>query len=583
MCYNTIPNMTAFETETDINGNSDEIVAYTSEDRLRVSGLIEDEDQRRSFSYSADGQEFHDAAIPFRLAMREEGPVAAAVILDRRTRFLDVQEKMDLLALCAGPGQMHAVMDLMVENARVAYDVGPLVNVMQRVADETLIPKISEMAQINFSGQYVFVADALRIAMAAEQRQPDPARKEEWLQLIDSLAQIKAGGGERQVSDEFVGKLRKESSPGEVALQYAELFCVGANDTSLNYRAAPGETVEDLGRANTLRNLASVVGTVLEIDIPKRIPTHVMEKLVSLERPGRPAVTLGIEIEVERDAVTDVGVDGQDVIAVILARLQNMNRVAGAGVPLDDEDSRGIYKEFALAPSAYYATLSREVQAMMALDVINPRYVGQPLHLTVGEISTVDYDCEDAFVLARSLEATGWSCSGDRLRQPLGVEWGNWAQRGEAGLDERGWEKIQGGSLNAVEIRTFSLESLGGLDRTLRSAYALGSALSAYQSRHQRLDSSERQLAAVWGEFSSLSKGIFDHYGMDVPDWNWQLKFREAASGHGTLDKNFLRLASLLDQAKADSDSEGGRFQDEIQRAVIASRAKAMGILEAEA
>ncbi|MCI0566451.1 hypothetical protein L0Y46_04635, partial [bacterium] len=100
------------------------------------------------------------------------------------------------------------------------------------------------------------------------------------------------------------------------------------------------------------------------------------------------------------------------------------------------------------------------------------------------------YFTEDTNIFARALEATGWSTNGERLMRPYyAKKHGSWAQKGNGGIEARIGKKAQKIEVppgakekpSAVEFRTFQFQSLSGLDRHLRSAYYLGSALRAFQ------------------------------------------------------------------------------------------------------
>lgn len=261
----------------------------------------------------------------------------------------------------------------------------------------------------------------------------------------------------------------------------------------------------------------------------------------------------------------------------IYQKLGGYHQSKAAGVPRDKD---GLW-EFANRPVHHYLTLSREVQALMRLGLMNPEKSAHPMHLTVGGVTSDGPAGAEADILARSLEATGWCSSSSRMLKPAtGKE--SWIQKGDAGIKERERDEIALSGTRAIEIRTMEHQGLGKLDRSLRSIYALGSALRAYQGITEgRAPSSddEQALADVWREFSSRSNQLFTDQGLDSPTGQRWTGYIDPEDGI-KMDGNFYQFGQLLKDAEADPQSPGGRFQDAMQDLVISARKEALAILE---
>ncbi|MEK7074310.1 MAG: hypothetical protein AAB968_00930, partial [Patescibacteria group bacterium] len=272
------------------------------------------------------------------------------------------------------------------------------------------------------------------------------------------------------------------------------------------------------------------------------------------DHPSPYTPTLGVEVEIREQSV----LPPEAKLWSETKREQFLNKKKK---PYRETETLGVgagkdkFWEFANEPTRYYATLSREVQALIEMGLINPNYPRHPLHITIGGITlgvqmhelyehadsravTVEEAADhfisgsgkETFVLARTLEAAGWSTTGGRLLRPYLTkgEHNAWGVKGVGGVKERKSSEIKLGIREAVEFRTFQLQNLTGLDRTLRSAFLLGAALHAYQTeaRGESVTTGEdpvirEQLSAIWEKFSHESQKIFSAYNLADPKNAW--------------------------------------------------------------
>lgn len=264
--------------------------------------------------------------------------------------------------------------------------------------------------------------------------------------------------------------------------------------------------------------------------------------------------------------------------------------------------------EFANAPTHYYATLSREVQALIEMGLIDPSYPRHPLHITIGGISlgvsmnelygdnsSIEQNADvlipesgkETFVLARSLEASGWSTTGGRLLRPYLVkgEHNAWAVKGVGGVKERPQDQIKLGVKKAVEFRTFQLQNFAGLDRTLRSAFLLGTALRAYQTEAQGAPYEEGEkpfirgeLSEIWKNFSHESQMIFSAYDLADPQNVWQAP-NCLDTDHDRRENPFKDFGDVLDEGRQHPQSRGAEFVAEMRGLIITTRKQVADII----
>lgn len=321
-----------------------------------------------------------------------------------------------------------------------------------------------------------------------------------------------------------------------------------------------------------------------------------VEKREAEASPYKP--TIGIEIEIYDPTLLTVDqkklpIELQETFLEIIK--QRFEKTEHAGIPRDYSDEG--YWEFALPPSNDFRTQLRIVQSLIDMGLINmeakpnPRH---PIHITIEGIDLLGESGWQTNVLARVLEASGWSVTSGRLLKPYLKRSNAWTS-GESGVLER--EEIR-----AIEFRTNQLQSLEGLYRTLSAAQYLGAALGAYQDKYRADHPEDReeegyfsmgkfareiksgstreerdQLAQIWEEFSKAVEGIFASYNLRSPSESWKEPYH-----HGPFRSkgDYGGLAELLLQAKTDENSEGKRFQTEVRDLIIQTRTKIAKIID---
>jgi len=318
-----------------------------------------------------------------------------------------------------------------------------------------------------------------------------------------------------------------------------------------------------------------------EEDDTKFLRRHYLE--YREKNPSALAPTLGIEIEIREATVlperlhlnsapgwsTEEGSQWREERDKAKEKYRKTEKL---GVPYGGDK----FWEFSHKPVRHYLTLSREVQALIEMGLINKTDQKHPLHLTIGGItSDMTGGGEEAFLLARVLEASAWSVRGRRLLRPFYSKMNVWGCKGEAGGKDRLPGELQIGAKRGVEIRTFQLQSLAGLDRLLRSSYLLGAALKSWQEENHtykknKKDKPERKrLAEIWSEFSLKTEELFKKFNLADPKNIWTLPY-----SHDKDQKSeFWTLARLIDEAEADPKSQGAEFVKEVRELIIKMRA----------
>jgi hypothetical protein len=561
----------------------------TDEDRGRVLNLIQAHKDIRRQNNAATFAVREEEEVRFARQLRTEGPKAATIILEQLNSFaIDVSKAMAYLPLCAGKENIADILDYLVRNPHQSENMQMT---MQRLADVDNLPQLEKLFVAG--DDHLGRTDAiLCTAYTAIERASDTDRKL-WRDFITDLEKSTDPEGLKRYEDYQLEQFRRQSAPDLVDTRYAERFFSYDSEPDLD---CPPETAQNefaIDRLETIRNLFTVAEVVIPED-KNRPSARVYERLVYREPdiPSPYVATVGMEVEIELQSLiqamdADRPTDAAARADLAYAKLALLRLAKAAGMNSPKESSPEVIWEFASQPAGYYETLAREVQLLMAMDIVSPNYSEHPLHITIGGVTSEGPKGEEAFVLSRSLEATGWCCSGDRLLDPINKktrsEYGNissWTIKGQGGIKERDPKQVAGGG-KAIELRTPSLQSLGGLERTLRSSYALGAALKAYQTESE-LDATQQELANVWSDFSKTIKDIFSDVGLGSPNEVWQAE--EAETGWGStkalLDPRFKKLAQLLDESKAQPKGPAGRIQAEIQTAVIEARGKVMTILK---
>jgi hypothetical protein len=561
--------------------------SYTEEYKEYVLGIIDQEETRRRSELGVPATEREVNQIPFRLQLRDGGPVAAVVILDAANNEIDRFSAMRYLELCAGPENSPAVLRFLDRQRQRREECEPLRNTLQRTIDVSCIPELYAYVgdTTDPSEDARRLPDAFAIALAAAQREIDPDRRQRWVDVVDTLATSRYSDGQPFLKPGMLESWKKELTPGKIALQYARLFYTDTPDMSMNYQPPDGRLADDLGRLNAVRNLHAVAEEQGILQRGSTVAPFILSRLTRREHMPSPyGVPVGVELEITESSLMGAAEGSLDgITAHIETKMANIARVVGAGVPTRDEDASEMFIEFATDAAYQYETVGREVQHMLALDVVgeNQRI---PLHMTIGNITTQGPKGRVPYTIARCLEAAGWACDGDRLRQGL-VGINTWAMRGTAGLHEREADSIQLGSMAAVEQRTLIFKSQGGFIRTLRSGTLLGAAGAAYQYEGSR-DEVQTGLAQIWETFDAAACALFQEFGMAEPSEAWiatEVDYDDSSHKiEPHLCQNFRQLAKLLDEAATNPDSDGARFQDAIQRLIISHRSQVATLLGSE-
>ena len=327
------------------------------------------------------------------------------------------------------------------------------------------------------------------------------------------------------------------------------------------------------------------------------------------DHPSPYTPTLGIEIEIRESSVLPKQAKQWSEIdkkEFLREKKKPYRKTEELGVPA----GKHTFWEFANAPTHYYATLSREVQTLIEMGLINPNYPRHALHITIGGVTLgvgmeelygegfktnneeaadnlMPQSGKETFVLARSLEATGYATTGGRLLRPYLAKGAltAWAVKGVGGVKEREPEQIKLGVKKAVEFRTFQMQSLAGLDRLLRSAFLLGTALRAYQADAQgvSLGADEdpdirRKLSGIWEKFSEESRRIFLEYNLADPKTAWRAP-DYIDNDQRRAENPFKHFGDMIDDARQHPQSKGAEFVAKMRGLIISTRKQVADIV----
>ena len=197
-------------------------------------------------------------------------------------------------------------------------------------------------------------------------------------------------------------------------------------------------------------------------------------------------VSLGIEIEVPWEAVFDHvpwTITHREYARLRAERILPFEQATALGVPPGKPDGEPTFWEFALDATYESQVLLDQVAQLYAQGTLRTDYQRYPLHLTIGGLTCTGSDRYEVNLLTRALEATAWVTTPERLLQPVSCSRRRWASRTASGIRHRppGDPKLQLGATTAVELRTFWLIGLEGLQNVLSAAQCLASRLQAYQ------------------------------------------------------------------------------------------------------
>ncbi len=517
------------------------------------------------------------AALEQRLELRQLGAVAARRILARLETTEQYQKDgLEQLLWIAATTENSAELGQYI--AQHGLDSWRLAVTAARVGMADLHPYLEQTADRVLAGwpdpalgvDFEQLSDLTMISFAVERRVKSPQDRERIGEVrggwIKSMAANSLDAGRNKIK-----AWQAMGDPAVLAIDYAKGL-LGFGSEPLEVSQAGLDEFRDGDWLGAARRVLS---------------DRLVERLVEREtNPSPLAVPMGLELEVfirhllPNKEVTDSWTP-DDYADYLVRKLEGFRWTETAGIPKGKD---GVW-EFAHDPVRHYLTLVRQMQALASLRLLEFDHNDHPLHVTLGEISSEGPGGEGVFVLARAMEATGWSSSAHRLRQPE-LEESSWRDKGKAGVKERPPDQIKSvGTLpskSAVEFRVFEVGNLEGLELTLYGMYSLGSALRAHQSMLRGTTDSdndnERALAAIWADFENRAAELFEKFQMAAPSREmWQ---HREAPGSNRLGPDFGRLASLLEQAEADSESEGARFQYQIRSLVMQAGSRAMAILD---
>ena len=298
--------------------------------------------------------------------------------------------------------------------------------------------------------------------------------------------------------------------------------------------------------------------------------------------PSSYGVTLGIEIEIPQASVLPneaMSWSQEKKAEFYKEQREKYKETKEMGVP---NDPHGPLWEFAELPVQNPLTLAREVQALIHLGLIDVNFGKFPLHVNIGGITLKHCPSkkrEDARVLIRALDASGWCTDSDRILMPYNRAKQSWYRKGESGILERESDDAfvhdkEDTIKTILEYRTPQVQTLSGLDRYLQSSYYLGSALRAYQNTDEK-DPISKKLANVWKNFADTCTDTFKEYGIESPRKIWKMD---------PLNPNenspFQDLAKLLDKAKNEPKSRKAQFVHDVRLLIIQARGEAKKIIE---
>jgi hypothetical protein len=529
--------------------------------------------------------------------LRTEGTLGTAVLLKGlRDGEVSGSPAIDGLYVCANEAATPLI-GKYIQDSAAPSETHHLFNILARVGDDSLLPTLDTYVDAprpedNDTHKTIRAESAVTVALGALQRAKTPEERAAWQERIADWTSRTDITGEPYVSPKIIQE-GQNTTDEQRALAHANLFF-----TRHEYAGIPAtpeakkEALSPAERAKTTEDIYDyLAGSVPAL--ADAAPSEVLKQAITTrETTASPyAVTIGIEVEVEEHTILRPdSTDSPDQQAAHhYQNMENFLRTEAAGLPAGED----MTWEFAHRPANDYGTLAREQQIVMAAGLLNPDYQEHPLHITIGNITTEDYSTgNEVSLLARGLEATGWASSAERIRRPLREDNSSWVGPGlMSGIKERARDEIQGSTKTAVELRAFTVRGLGGLTRMLRSAQALGSALSAYQSQEngQQMTSDQHELADTWREYSAAMADTLAAHDMHNPATDpWVNEQWEVVRGAGitrskvkTMDPDFARMADLLEQAAHDPDSEGAQFQNAVQDHVLRARTRAMRVLSA--
>ncbi len=633
----------------------------TPEDRERLSLLCTEANENIGLLTGYRDQ----ASVEMRWRLRDEGEKAAVYILDllnNREAVSDYEsyKYIQLLDLCASERDAERIGGLLVrDDVALALDrsiKSKILKILERIGTPENADHLASFCSKCFDAQNRsnFQRDdsiaaiqslyGIGFRLDVSERDTDGSLHERVDGALENMRNtIRDRTGQAIDSDEEY-TFGQNAFLEDAQANFADLFEVreelresnnrsdaydpydyGDNERDMSWENEQDNEMEDSYRENKFAEVESRLETVKRLRYEVKKEKEIKENPEDEEgkflrrhrleyredRPSPYTPTLGIEIEIREQSVllseATQWSEG-DRERFLEKKKHPYRKTEKLGVPAGKDK----FWEFANAPTHYYATLSREVQALIEMGLINPDYPRHPLHITIGGISLgvsmnelyaedgmsleqaadelMPESGKETFVLARSLEATGWSTTGGRLLRPYLAKGQHsaWTVKGVGGVKERPRHQIELGVKEAVEFRTFQMQNFAGLDRTLRSAFLLGAALRAYQTDAGGvpLEAGEdsvirKQLSEIWKNFSHESRRIFSACDLADPQDAWQTP--SYTDNDATRAKNsFKHFGDVIDEARQHPKSRGAEFVAEMRGLIITTRKQVADIIYKE-
>lgn len=624
-----MPETPPSHTETSPPETQEQIL--TPEDRERLSLLCAEASENLSLMTG----DRDSRAVELRRRIRDENGRAARYILDFLNSRSEILELSDLsigddyeayhyiclLNLCASDHNAEEISKFLIrDDVSLVRDrslSSKIVELLFRIGTPTNIEDLIQYTSNCFSStldirfQRQDALSALEVLIAIALRNEDEDGVESRLQgerisnAIEEVKRIIADHTGREITDDEDYFIARDLLSGDRYRDFNSLFEVeeprafgsaydpydGDDERNMSQEDERDSEIEDAyrehrfteatSRLEVIKRLRHEIKKEQEIQVDpeddegKFLRRHWLEYREHNPSPYTP--TLGIEIEIREHTVLPKEAKDWDLF-------QKSDFFKDKIVQYRETEKIGVGKgndafwEFAHNPVRNYTTLSREVQALMEMGLINKDYHKHSLHITVGGVSSEGMGGEGSFVLARALEATGWGTTGGRIMRPYLLKRGAWTYKGQAGVKERDIHEIQLDVSCAIEIRTMQVQGLTGLDRLLRSCYLLGAALKAYQDRESRFGSIsdgdsdiKEQLGSIWEVFAEETYNIFIQYGLTDPAKIWEVPDRFHKEGEEARG-DFVPFAVLLDEARQHPKSRGAEFVAKMRGLIIKTR-----------
>lgn len=533
-------------------------------------------------------------AVSTRQELREHGTAIGTEIINRLRQNPqgDAEEReslVNVLGYC-GSLEMSEQIGSLLDQTDIAYD---LLTTLEKFATSANLPQLESLANNldakvdpdnnAVSNELLILTLLVRVVSVIRHQELSDEDKKYAENIFTEAARpliefdrIHRADGLMPLFDEE--NIIKSTLPRIIEQRYESQFQVVSYDNDFDHddeqRSEWSEEKRDfreqqaMSRVAVIRNLYGTGIMPMEniTDTESGRFEHQVARLEYLEQGGPYFPTLGVEIEVFAETILPHDINDWDESQAkdyTDELYKKYSQTVEAGVP---EGVDGVH-EFANDPVRYYGTLSREVQALVDLDLISTNHEN-PMHLTIGGVSLDGPRGREAVLLLRAIEATGWCVDGERLTRPFESNGSTWRDhKSYEGVRGREYRAMKLSSNTGVEFRTPQFSGLSGLHRTLRSVYYLGAGLKAYQKAEEdQLDATEQALESIWNTFSWNVQDLFEQNGLSNPaQEEWGNEYDEHYD-------DWRKFAQLIDESK-DETSTGYKFVAAMQDLVLQARA----------